>query len=157
MEATIETVGKEQRSNEVIKIIKSTIRPEKEGIKINNIYGTKKGTIRVTGSTREDAERLCKAVAQTAGNKLRTTITRKSWPRVAIKFIERQMSDEQLLDCLIKQNKAGEKYGSNEEAAREFCVKGCITNRRQPSTKLAIVEVSPQLRRELLGEGFHVG
>ena len=156
-EATIEGVGKEQGPTEVIEMVKRAIRPETEGIRINSIYGTKKGMVRVTGPTREDAEKLCRAVEKTSGSTLKATIIKKSRPRVAIKFIDKETTDAQLLECLLKLNKAGERYRSKEEAAKEFCVKGCITNRRQPTTKLAIVEVTPRLRRELLNDWFHVG
>ena len=156
-EATIEGVGKGQRPSDMIKMIKSTIRPEREGIKINSIYGTKKGTVKVTGPTKEDTEKLCRAVEKTVGKQLRATITRKTRPRVAIKFIDRETTDEQLLECLMKLNKAGEKYKSKQEAVKDFVVRGCIVNKRQPGMKLAIVEVTPQLRKELLGDWFHVG
>ena len=138
-EATIEGVGKEQRSTEVIKLIKNTIRPENEGIKINNIYGTRRGTVKVTGSTKEDAERLCRVVEKAAGSELRATVTRENRPRVAIKFIDKETTDDQLLDCFLKLNRAGERYSSRQEAVRYFVVKGCVSNRRQSGTKLAIV------------------
>ena len=57
------------------------------------------------------------------GSQLKATVTRRNRPRVAIKFIEKVTTDDQLLDCLLKLNRAGERYTSRQEVARDFAVK----------------------------------
>ena len=69
-----------------------------------------------------------------------------------------ELREENIRECLISQDdKIREAYHNGKELAREFRVKGFITNKRKPDTKLVVAEVSPALRKIMVDRRIFVG
>ena len=155
-EITVEGTEKGPLPEDIIKTVKGMVKPEEEGIRVNSIYQTKHGKVKINSATREDAERLAETLRCRAGGRLTVTARKPLRPRVAIKFVPREFEEEQLLSCILTQNEAGKRYKTVDELAKDIRAVGFIKNKWKPETKMIIAEVSPELRREIINKPMHV-
>ena len=140
----------------MIKTVKEMVRPEEEGIRVNSIYQTRQGKVKISGATKEDADKLAKALRSKAEGRLTVTARKPLRPRVAIKFVPREFEEEHLLASILTQNEVGRKYKTTAELTKDIKAVGFIRNKWKPETKIIIAEVSPELRKDIINKPLHV-
>ena len=144
--------------DKVEEILRENILPHKAGIKIINMRSTKEGRVLIKGSTKSDAEKIKEIVRATPNVGLKARVQRRSWPRVAIKFVPAVMQDQDIKECLVGQDdQVKDAYPTREQLEKEFRIKGHIRNKRRPDTKMVIAEVSPALRKIIIDRRIFVG
>lgn len=142
------TDEKKVDSEETKKLIKESLAPKKEGIQVRSIRKVQKGGIVVETGTKSGATKI-KEMTRTPT--LRVVEPKKINPRVLIYDVDRQLEEEEVINCIWKQNL--EELGIKEEEMKSGFRILFKTGRREADVVNLVVEMDSKIREPLIEAG----
>lgn len=98
----ITPVNANQKCEETKKDIKDKVNPE--GNQVTGIRRAAKGAIAIECKDDKSSEKLKNDAAKNLGNEYKVLVPKRRRPKIKICGLSEKLSDDEILDCLIKQN-----------------------------------------------------
>lgn len=149
----IESIDPRLSSNDVVKQVKSKVDVVKLGIGINAVRKLKNQRVAISCDTRNDREKLCKAV-ENIGDGLSVSQPKIKKPQLKLIGVANDLNDMKVEEAIYEQNASLlEGLTPSETAVRVLR----RTKGRTSETKNIIMEASPQIWEKLRDRKIRLG